>query len=299
MIAPMLRQEYAASAPRFSRQTASEPTPFALTDADTAEVLAFLARRPLHTVCMSSMIRDNGLESPLNRGEFYGCRNAAGELEGVALIGHATVFETESEAAIAAFARRARSCERKHMLLGEQEKVERFWQYYSEDGEQARLVCRELLFEQRWPVEVREAVPGLRQATLADLPLIMPVHAEMAFAESGVNPMETDPVGFRLRCARRIEQGRVWVVIEDGRLIFKADIQADTPQAVYLEGVYVNPEERGKGYGLRSLSQLSRQLLARAGSLCLLVNEGNWQAHALYLSVGYKLRGYYDTIFLQ
>ena len=185
------------------------------------------------------------------------------------------------------------------MLLGEQEKVERFWQYYSESGESPRMVCRELLFEQRWPVEVRETVKGLRQATLDDLSLVMPVHAEMAFAESGVNPLEVEPVGFRLRCARRIEQGRVWVVVEDGRLIFKADVQADTPQAVYLEGLYVHAEERGKGYGLRCLSQISRQLLARAGSICLLVNESNWQAHALYLSAGYKLRSYYDTIFLK
>lgn len=299
MIAPVLKEELVARAPRSFCAPAIALTPVALTNAQTAEALDFLARRPVHTVCMSSMIRDNGLESPLHRGTFYACRNSEGQLEGVALIGHATLFETESDAAIAAFARLAQSCPRKHMLLGEQEKVSRFWQYYSESGAQSRLVCRELLFEQRWPVEVREAVKGLRPATLDDLALVLPVHAAMAYEESGVNPLEADPRGFRLRCARRIEQGRVWVVSEDGRLIFKTDVQADTPQAVYLEGIYVNPEERGKGYGLRCLSQLSRQLLARAGALCLLVNERNWQAHALYLSAGYKLRGYYDTIFLQ
>jgi uncharacterized protein len=271
-----------------------------LTSGHTAEVLAFLAERPLHTVCMSSMIRDNGVESPLNRGSFYACRNREGQLEGVALIGHATVFETRTDEAIAAFARIAQNEPRAFMLMGEQEKVKRFWQYFSsENSASPRLMCRELLFEQRWPVEVHEAVRGLRPATLDDIELVVPVHAEMAEAESGVNPLEVDPIGFRMRCARRIEQGRVWVLIEDGRLIFKADAQAETPQVIYLEGVYVNPQDRGKGYGLRCLSQLSRGMLQRAGSICLLVNENNRKAHTLYLSAGYKLQGYYDTIFLQ
>src|SRR6267378_8368869 len=72
-----------------------------------AEVLAFLAERPIHTVIMASMIRDNGLVSPLNRGTFYSCRDAAGRLEGVALIGHLTMVETRSEEAIELFAKLA------------------------------------------------------------------------------------------------------------------------------------------------------------------------------------------------
>ena len=287
-------------APRWIPATANAVSVKQLTNADVTEVLAFLAERPLHTVCMSSMIRDNGMESPLNRGNFYACRDHEGQLEGVALIGHATVFETRTDEALAAFARIAQNEPRAFMLMGEQEKVQLFWQYYSAEGSSSpRLVCRELLFEQRWPVEVREAVRGLRQATLDDIELVVPVHAEMAYDESGVNPLEVDPIGFRMRCARRIEQGRVWVLIENGRLIFKADAQAETPQVIYLEGVYVNPQDRGKGYGLRCLSQLSRGMLARAGAICLLVNENNRKAHVLYSSAGYKLCGYYDTIFLQ
>ena len=283
-------------------QTAPMPVPFAvkLTVTDTPEVLAFLAERPLHTVCMSSMIRDNGIESPLNRGHFYASRDAEGNLVGVSLIGHATIFETRSESALAAFAKVARECPRAHMLMGEQDQVQRFWQYFSAQGSvPLRLVCRELLFEQQWPVEVCESVRGLRKATLDDLELVMPVHAELAYAESGVNPLEIDPIGFRMRCARRIEQGRVWVWIENGRLIFKADVQAETPQVVYLEGIFVNPQDRGKGFGLRCLSQLSRGLLARSGSVCLLVNEHNRAAQSVYSNAGYKLRGNYDTIFLQ
>ena len=60
---------------------------------DECEVLAFLLERPVHTVVMAGLIRDNGLESPFNRGTFYACRDSAGRLEGVALVGHATFVE--------------------------------------------------------------------------------------------------------------------------------------------------------------------------------------------------------------
>jgi predicted GNAT family acetyltransferase len=270
----------------------------ALTRESETEALTFLAAHPLDTVVMAGLIRDNGLVSPLNRGTFYACRDAAGELQGVALIGHITMVETRSEAALEAFALLAQDFERTHIILGEQERVARFWNYYAQGGQPKRLLCRELMFEQRWPVEVGETVK-LRPATLDDIELVMPVHARIAFEECGVNPMEKDPAGFRARTERRIEQGRVWVWIEDGRLIFKADIISETPEAIYLEGIYVRAEERGKGYGRRCLSQLSRDLLQRTGSICLLVNEQNRAALSLYQKAGYKKRGSYDTIYLQ
>jgi predicted GNAT family acetyltransferase len=294
--APALRGETAIE-PGMSRAAALAVQ--ALTREHEREVLAFLARRPLHTVILASYIRDNGLVSPLNRGTFYGCRNAEGLLEGVALIGHATVFEAHTDAALEAFARLAQECPSAHVMMGEQEKIERFWSYYAEAGQLPRLISRELLFEQKWPVQVREDVPGLRLATPDDLDLVAPVQAEMAFEESGINPLETDPLGFRTRCARRIEQRRVWVWVEEGRLIFKADIIAKTPEVNYLEGIWVNPEERGKGYGLRCMSQLSRSLLMQTDAVSLLVNEQNKRALALYPKAGYKLRGCYDTIFLK
>ncbi len=274
---------------------AAEP----LAEKHKAEILAFLSERPLHTVYMTGCILDNGVVSPLNRGSFYGYRNRDGRLEGVALIGHATLFETRSDAPLAAFASLAQKCTRTHLLLGEMEKVENFWGHYAEGGQAPRLVCRELLFEQKCPVEVREPVRGLRKATLRDLELIMPIHAQIAFEESGVNPLEKDPIGFRLRCARRIEQGRVWVLFENGRLIFKADIVSETSEVIYLEGIYVAAEDRGQGIGRRCLSQLTRNLLARTKTVSLLVNEQNSAASNFYLKAGFKLRAHYDTIFLQ
>jgi uncharacterized protein len=269
-----------------------------LAAAEEAEVLAFLAVRPIHTAALASFIRDNGLVSPLNRGTFYGCRDAEGLLVGVALIGHATLIETESDEALAAFALAARACPNTHVMMGETDKLERFWQYYSEDGRSPRLVCREHLMEQSWPVEVREAVPSLRLAAAADLEQVMTVQAEMALAESGVDPRAKDPEGFRRRCARRIEQGRVWVWTEEGRLVFKADIISETPDVIYLEGVWVAPDRRGQSLGRRCLSQLSRELLGRVRAVTLLVNDKLPGVLSFYRRAGYRLRSQYDTIYL-
>ncbi|MDQ2921772.1 MAG: GNAT family N-acetyltransferase [Acidobacteriota bacterium] len=269
-----------------------------LTSGYEGEVLAFLATRPIHTVIMTGLIRDHGLVSQLNRGVFYACRNMMGRIEGVALIGHITMIETLNDSALQRFVELAQNHQRAHVIIGEVEKVERFWELYASSGQPMRLACRELLFEQRWPVQVHESL-NLRQATLDDIEQIMPVHAQMAFEECGINPMEKDPVGFRERVAYRIEKGRVWTCTDQGLLICKADVVSDTPEQIYLEGVYVSPEHRGQGYGARFISQLARTLLAKTQSLSVLVNEQNRAAQLFYQKAGYKLRCFYDTIYLE
>jgi len=270
-----------------------------LKETERNEVLQFLSERPEHTVNLVGLIRDNGLESEHNRGTFYGCRNSEGRLEGVALIGHATLLETRTGRALKEFALTAQFCFNTHMIMGEEERIEEFWNHYADDGQQMRRTCRELLFELKRPLENTKTVEDLRLATVNDLHLIAPVHAAMAEEESGVNPLEKDGEGFLKRCARRIEKGRVWVIVKDNQLLFKADAQADTPDVVYLEGVWVNPNERGAGLGRRCLTVLCRQLLKRTRSICVLVNEENEKAHVFYRMCGFKRISIYDTIFLQ
>lgn len=269
-----------------------------LANRDEAEVLQFLAQRPIHTVTMMSLIRDNGIVSPYNRGTFYGYRDLNGQLEGVALVGHATLMETVSDRALAALAQVARDCPHTHMIMGEKERVADFWSHYSDAGHRQRLACREWLFEFNWPIEARETVAGLRLATPAELDLVMPIQADLAFAESGVNPLQVDPEGFRKRCLRRIKQGRTWVVVENGLLIFKADVISKTPEVIYLEGIWVREDRRHKNIATRFMSELMRHLLEHAKSICLLVNERNESAQGFYRKCGFNFRATYETIFL-
>jgi len=269
-----------------------------LANSDATEVLQFLSQRPIHTVAMMSLIRDNGIVSTFNRGTFYGCRDLNGQLEGVALVGHATLMETVSDRALAALAKVARECPNTHMIMGEKERVADFWSHYANAGHRERLACREWLFEFSWPSEARAQVAELRPANAEEIELVMPVQAELAFAESGVNPMEIDPQGFRERCLRRIEQGRTWVVVENGLLIFKADVISKTPEVVYLEGVWLREDRRHKNTGTRLMSELMRRLLEDTKSICLLVNEANEWAQGFYRKCGFHFRATYETIFL-
>jgi GNAT superfamily N-acetyltransferase len=298
---PIRQKKRVAAAEQVSERSDGSTVIRQLTDEHEAEALAFLVARSVDTLYMTGLIRDNGIESPFNRGTFYGYRDREQRLQGIALIGHATLVQTRDDDALAAFARLAQRYTEAHVMMGEQEKIGRFWRYYAagERHSEPRLICRELLFEQHPPIKALEPVDGLRRAALNELLPVLAVQARLAEAESGINPMESDPEGFRLRTARRIEQGRTWVWIRDGRLMFKVDVMSKTPDVIYLEGVYVHAEERGKGYGLRCMSQLGQELLSRASSLCLLVNERNKEAQSFFFKAGYKLRDCYDTIFLQ
>ena len=269
-----------------------------LTDSEAGEVLDFLARRPIHTVFMASLIRDNGVVSSLNRGSFFGCRDKSGTLVGVLLLGHATLIETESDECIKAFAHLARNHSPSHLIRGEQEKIASFWNYFTKDQNKARLLCGELLLELKTIPAGLTPVSGLRLATIADLETIVNVNASLACNESGINPLARDPQGFRERVARRIAKGRVWVWIENQHLLYKTDLVADTPQAIYLEGVYVDQDHRFQGYGLRCISQLAASLLERTKTICLTVNEKAEGTQRFYQRAGYELVCRYDSIYL-
>ncbi len=91
----------------------------------------------------------------------------------------------------------------------------------------------------------------------------------------------------------------MWVWIEHGHLIFKADVISDTPEVIYLEGIFVNRDERRKGHGTRCMLQLSHHLLERTNSISVLVNEDRHEARRLFQGVGFNAQALYDTMFLQ
>lgn len=269
-----------------------------LTVKDKREALEFLAVRPTHTVALAGFICDNGIVSDQNRGVFYGCRGMDGQLEGVALIGHAILIEARTDRAIQALAEVAQTTTKTQMIMAEQECVERFLQHYGDNFQLSRS-SEQLLFELRWPKPDPVGVAGLRLATLGDLELVVPIHAQMSFDESGIDPLSIDPIGFIQRCLRRIQQERTYVVRSDDQLKFKADVIAETSEATYLEGIWANPLIAGSGYAVSCLTQLAGMLLSRTESICLLSNADNKRAKAFYLKTGFTQQSVYQSVFLK
>ena len=262
------------------------------------EVLAFLSVRPVHTVVMTSFINDNGIVSDLNRGKFYGCRNSVGTLEGVALIGHSTLVEARSDEALKALAFAAKNSETPiHLVMSSGNAAETFWNHLSGGTNAPRLKCTEALFEISFPFPVQRSEFKIENAEMGHLMQVAEAQAEVAFIECGVDPMLRDREGFLKRVARRIEQKRVFVVMDGEKLVFKADIIAETDDVAYLEGVYVAPEYRGKGVGSKCLSSLSLELLNRVGHICLLSNVEFEGAHKSFAKAGFKNTDHCTTLF--
>ncbi len=272
---------------------------FPLANDDHDDVLNFLRQRPVHTVVMMSLINDNGLESELNRGKFYGYRSDDGELEGVALVGHTTLVEARSEKSLKAFAQSAKTSETPiKMMMSDGKNIESFWHHYSDAMTAPRLTCEERLFELSFPFFLRPSVWNIRAARESELEIVARAHAEVAFEESGVNPLETDREGFLNRTLRRIRREKTFVVFDGDKFVFKADIVAQTDDVIYLEGIYVAPEYRGRGIGSECLSKLGAQLLEKAHHICLLSNVKFAPAHKAYLKAGFKSEDCCTTLFL-
>ncbi len=96
-------------------------------------------------------------------------------------------------------------------------------------------------------------------------------------------PYIKDPYMF---FARRLREGNVFVLIEDGVIGF-LDFTVDRNE-IKLEGIAVRRDKRGKGYGkilMEFLLSIARQFGARR--IYLMTLETNEAANTLYTSFGF------------
>jgi GNAT superfamily N-acetyltransferase len=246
-----------------------------LVEPSSEEVLRFCADDPIERVFLEDVAR-RGL------GRFVALQDG---LELVALC-HVGVNAVPSGRGCGGFAREvARAVPR--MLIGEAGAVGDLW-----DAARSRLPePREDRPGQ--PVFVITEPPGsgetgLRPATLRDFDALLPACAAAHEQELGIDPMRRDPDGFRWRTRSQIEEGRSWLWLDDGVILFKAEASAWTPSAVQLQQVWVDPIVRRRGFGARGLRDLCRLLLGVVPAVCLFVRADNIAAIRLYETIGMK-----------
>jgi predicted GNAT family acetyltransferase len=129
---------------------------------------------------------------------------------------------------------------------------------------------------------------ALRTATLSDLDLLVPACAAAHELELRIDPLLRDADAFRWRTQAQIEEGRSWLWVEKGTILFKAEASAWTPRAVQVQQVWVDPAARGHGYGQRGMRDLCRFLLTRAPTVCLFVRRENAPAIRVYEAIGMR-----------
>jgi hypothetical protein len=185
-----------------------------------------------------------------------------------------------------------------HMIFGPQAQVEAFWEYLSQHGRETKLVSTQRWYACRRP---RRPLDGLQlqRANFAELDVVADAQAEMALEVSGTDPRLSDPAGFRHRVAERIERKRTWVKIEDGKVVFKAELVSETPETVYLEGIWTHPGYRNRGIAKSCLTELVHRLLRDHQVVCLLTDEEERAAQRVYEQVGFVHCEDYQARFLK
>ena len=144
----------------------------------------------------------------------------------------------------------------------------------------------------------RPAHPGLRPLRPDELDLLLPAAVAMFTEEVGISPVaHGGGPGYRARLAEIMRAGRALGVVEEGRLVFKAEVGSSTSQACQVQGVWVDPDLRGRGLGTSGMAAVvehARRHIAPVVSLY--VNDYNHVAVATYLRVGFETVGTFATV---
>jgi len=247
-----------------------------LVEPTTDQILAYCAEGPVERVFLEDVARRGS-------GRFAGLETLGGELQALCHLGTNVVPSGKGCGAFADLTGRAAP----RMLIGEQQAVTDLWQAASKKLGKAREDRRgQPVYVSTEPPEPGET--GLRAARKQDLDILVPACAQAHYEELGVDPMRRDPNGFRWRTRIQIEEGRSWVWLEGGVILFKAEASAWTPQAVQLQQVWVDPPARRQGNATRAMRDLIRLLLDRVPSVCLFVRAENGPAIRLYEAVGMR-----------
>ena len=140
--------------------------------------------------------------------------------------------------------------------------------------------------------------PLVRRTTKAEADVLYPACVAMYTEEVGISP-EHD--GGRDLYRARVNQlvGRGWSFsrIEDGRVLFKAEVACATPSACQIQGVYVDPELRGQGLATAGMATVVEICLREiAPSVSLYVNAHNLAARAAYARAGFEQTATFATI---
>jgi predicted GNAT family acetyltransferase len=131
--------------------------------------------------------------------------------------------------------------------------------------------------------------PLVRRVRPDELDILLPASVAMFTEEVGVSPVGPDGgVAYRARVRELIDAGRAFARIEDGRVIFKAEVGSVTPHACQVQGVWVRPELRGRGLAETGMAAVVIEAMRGiAPVVSLYVNDYNRPARAAYRRVGF------------
>ncbi|MEU2164655.1 GNAT family N-acetyltransferase [Streptomyces chengbuensis] len=266
---------------------------------DLGAALAVLESDPVTNAFVTARVHVAGLDPWRLGGEMWGWY-ADGRLRSLCYSGANLVPICATPEAVRAFADRARRAGRRcSSIVGPAETTSLLWKLLEPSWGPAREV------RAHQPLMVTESVPAdiapdpyVRRVRKDEMEVIMPACVAMFTEEVGVSPMAGDGgLLYQARIAELVGTGRSFARVDDGQVVFKAEIGAATPLACQIQGVWVAPEHRGRGLSETGMAAVIRYALADvAPVVSLYVNDYNTAARAAYRRVGFREVGAFMSV---
>ncbi len=265
---------------------------------DLPAMSQLVARDPVVNVFVDYRSRITRLDPRWMGGEMWGWFED-GELVSACHAAANLVPVSATPAATEAFAARAvRQGRRCSTIVGPAGEVAALWDLLEPHWDKPR--------ELRWRQPHLEIArlsplapdPWVRRSRPEDLDLLYPACVAMYTEEVGVSPeLGGGADMYRARVAQLVSKGWSFVRIEDGKVLFKAEVAAVSPHACQVQGVYVDPDRRGEGLATAGMAAVVDVALREiAPVVSLYVNDHNLPARAAYDTVGFRQTGVFATV---
>ncbi|PVC86443.1 GNAT family N-acetyltransferase [Streptomyces sp. CS090A] len=277
----------------------TQTTTRVLEPSDLGAALAILESEPVANAFVTSRVQVAGLDPWRLGGEMWGWY-ADGRLRSLCYAGANLVPICAGPEAVRAFADRARRAGRRcSSIVGPAEPTALLWRLLEPGWGPAREVrANQPLMVTESPSAEIAPDPLVRRIRKDETEILMPACVAMFTEEVGISPLAGDGgLLYQARVAELIGAGRSFARIDDGKVVFKAEIGAATTQACQIQGVWVAPEHRGKGLSETGMAAVLRYALADvAPVVSLYVNDYNAPARKAYRRVGFRETGTFMSV---
>lgn len=259
-----------------------------LGEGERSEVERLLAADPYVAAPVHERVLARGLGWWRSDGKLFGY-GARGRVEALCWLGTQLTPIGADHAALDAFAevlvRFGRTCT---SIVGRRDQVLDLWERMGTRWGRARDVrALQPLLVAHDPAPVAPD-PDVRLMRADDVDLLFPASVAMYTEEVGVSPLDGGR-GYRHRVAELVRAGRAYAKVVDGRVIFKADLAVVTPYTAQVQGVWVDPQWRGRGIATAGMAAVVNDALRRvAPTVSLYVNDYNLPARAAYKHCGFE-----------
>ncbi|MGY1833501.1 GNAT family N-acetyltransferase [Blastococcus sp. SYSU DS0510] len=277
------------------------PAARVLDEADEPAVHRLLATDPVAACVIAGRVEASGTAAVSLGAPLWGIGSGR-ELDAVCLAGANLIpfaLPGSERAAAVAFAERARRAGRRcSTIVGPSAAVAPLWDLLAPSwGPPRDHRPRQPLMAIDGPPAVAPE-PRVRPVRPGELDVLLPAAVAMFTEEVGVSPLRVDGgAGYRARVDELVRAGQSLAWIEDGRVLFKAEIGAACRAACQVQGVWVAPALRGQGIGTActaAVVEYARAVIAPVVSLY--VNDYNARARASYRRVGFREVGEYASV---